>query len=182
MKFFVILENYNIYKIIKEEKLKSDDVIQDGNSYKDQVETRRSISKHLKTLANRIRKLLFVKECNVDISPDKIKRGLSNYIEVTFDHPDDISKSDKNKYYRYTIRFSDHDDSHSNERIHKTSYVDIVGKKVKNLEKAGMKLFWDCLSEIQQHINDFEIEKYGEVKTNLSSNKNESIKLRIREE
>lgn len=169
---FLIFESYNRHNILKEEKLTKYDIIKKGDDYSDTVETRRSIHSYLKSLATEIRNLPFVQSCSPDISPDKIKRGLSNYIEIVFDYPEGLTKEEVDKYYHYTIRFSDHEDKHKDTRIHKTSYIDLVGRKVGNLKKAGMRLFWQVLPQIQEAIEDFEIEKFGEIKTNILQKSN----------
>lgn len=169
---FLIVESYNRHNILREERLTKYDIIKKGDDYSDTVETRRSIHSHLKNLATKIRNLPFVKSCTPDISPDKIKRGLSNYIEIVFEYPDGLTKEEVDKHYHYTIRFSDHEDKHKDTRVHKTSYVDLVGRKVDNLQKSGIKLFWQALPQIQESIEDFEIEKFGEVKTNILQTSN----------
>ena len=164
--------------LLKEEVLSNSDIIKNGDDYEDPIETRRSIKYHLKKFANKLRSMEFVDDAFVDISQSN--RGLSNYVTIVFNHPDDISKQEKKDYYSYTIRFSDHDNKHPKE---KPEYeIGLVGRKVGNLTYAGTKFLYKKLPQIQQHINDFEIKKYRKVKTNLCANKNESIKLRIREE
>lgn len=155
----VVSGNYNRL-LLREEILSAQDYIKDGDLYKDPVETRYSLNKHLNFLAKRIKELPFIKSCNPDPSPKYIKRGLSVYIEVKFKYPEGLSDAEIDKYYSYTIRFSDHPDKHSSERTHKTDPVQIVGRKVKNLEKEGMKAFRSSLSDIQNKIAEFEIDKF----------------------
>jgi len=176
--FIDILPSYIIKEYLMEEILDPNDTIMSGNKYKDHIETRKSINTHLKGLATRIRNLPYIKSCNPDPSRSKGK-GLSNYIEVQFNYPDGLTKDEIDKNYKYTIRFSDHEDTHKDSRTHKTSYVDVVGRKVKNLEKAGIREFKTSLVDIQNKIKDFEIGKFGEQKTFI--NRTDECKLRIRE-
>lgn len=98
----LIFESYNKHNILKEERLTQYDIIKKGDDYSDTVETRRSIHSYLKSLATEIRNLPFVQSCSPDISPDKIKRGLSNYIEIVFDHPESLTKEEVDKHYHYS--------------------------------------------------------------------------------
>ncbi len=160
---YVDIIPYSEFKhFLKEEILGSDDIIKQGDDYKNAVETRFSINKHLSGLAKRIRELPYVKSCNPDPSSKFIKRGLSCYLEVKFNHPDGLTKEEIDKHYRYTIRFSDHFDKHDDKRTHRTDLIDVIGRKVKNLEKVGMKQFRNSLSDIQADIAEFEEDKFGE--------------------
>jgi hypothetical protein len=168
--------------ILKEEKLSSDDIIKNGTEYKDQVETRFSIKNFLKDAAKDIRSLDYIRYCDVDTSKPKIKRGLSNYVEIGFKYPEGLTDVEIEKYYKYDIRFSDHNDKHKPE--YKTRYyVDIVGMKTRNLSKKALQIFKKNLEDVQKRIRDFEIEKFGEQKTFITDRPKvkESIKLRIRE-
>lgn len=150
--------------MLKEEKLSSDDIIKNGAEYKDQVETRMSIKNFLKDAAKDIRSLDYIRYCDVDTSKPKIKRGLSNYVEIGFKHPDGLTDIEIEKYYKYDIRFSDHNDKHKPE--YKTRYyVNMVGMKTRNLSKKALQIFKKNLEDVQKRIRDFEIEKFGEQKT-----------------
>ena len=86
------------------------------------------------------------------------------------------------KYYKYDIRFSDHNDKHKPE--YKTRYyVNMVGMKTRNLSKKALQIFKKNLEDVQKRIRDFEIEKFGEQKTFITDRPKvkESIKLKIRE-
>lgn len=176
--FIDILPSYLAKEYLNEELLRSDDIVKNGDEYRNQIETRKSINSHLKGLASKIRELPYIKSCNPD--PSRARgRGLSTYIEIQFIHPDGLTEEEIDKNYKYTIRFSDHIDKRKDKRTHKTSYVDVVGKKVKNLEKAGMKEFRTALSDIQDKIRKFEIEKFGKQKTFFDQTN--ECKLYIRE-
>ena len=88
------------------------------------------------------------------------KRGLSNYIDIEFSHPDFISEMDVAKIYSYTIRISDHKDTHPEKGP--VEPVHIVGMKPKNLRKSVIKIFKQKLSEVQASIKKFEIDRFGE--------------------
>lgn len=150
--------------MLKEEKLSSDDIIKNGAEYRDQVETRMSIKNFLKDAAKNIRSLDYIRYCDVDTSKPKIKRGLSNYVEIGFKYPDGLTDVEIEKYYKYDIRFSDHNDKHKPE--YKTRYyVNMVGMKTRNLSKKALQIFKKNLEDVQKRIRDFEIEKFGEQKT-----------------
>lgn len=177
--FIEIIQTRTHLEYLREEQLKPDDVIKDGKEYIDQFNTRQSINSYTKQLANKLKKLSYIEDTNPDISGPKVKRGLSTYVDIIFKHPEGLSKEELENY-KYTIRFSDHIDKRKDKRTHKTSYVDVVGKKVKNLEKAGMKEFRTALSDIQDKIRKFEIEKFGKQKTFFDQTN--ECKLYIREE
>ena len=169
--------------ILREEKLSADDIIKNGAEYRDQVETRMSIKDFLKDAARTIRNLDYIKYCDVDTSKPKVKRGLSNYVEIGFNYPDGLTKTEIEKYYKYDIRFSDHKDLHEPE-LKKRYPVNIVGMKAKNLSKKAIQVFKKNIEEVQKRIRDFELEKFGEQKTFITDKKpeNESVfRLRIRE-
>lgn len=96
-------------------------------------------------------------------SPDT--SGLSNYIDIVFTHPEDSTEQEILDNYTYTIRFSDHENQHP--EYNHNQEVDIIGKKAKNLEKAARKVFLNSLTDIQNDIKNFEIERFGEQETFL---------------
>jgi hypothetical protein len=130
----------------------------------------------LKSVSNKIRNLDIVDVVNPN--PSKFKDSLSIYINVLFQYPKDISVEERDKYYKYIIRFSDHKDKHPKDCV--TSRITTTGRRVSDLNKLAMDAFNDSLPEIEERIRDFEISKYGEQRTFLTK-KNESLKLRIRE-
>lgn len=162
--FYVEILSYFDYKtLLTEEILQKDDIIIDGDNYKDVIETKKSLSANLKDLASYIRTFDFVKSASPN--PSDAKRGLSAYVNVIFNHPDGITKDEQDKYYKYIIRFSDHKDKHPKDSV--TSNVNVVGMKVKNLTKSGKRNFHSKLPEIAKNIHDFEVEKFGNQITDI---------------
>jgi hypothetical protein len=162
--FYVEIISYHDYRtLLKEEILQKDDIIIDGDNYNDVIETKKSLSSNLKALAAYIRDFDFVKSSSPN--PSDAHRGLSAYVNVIFNHPDNITKEEQDKYYKYVIRFSDHEDKHPKSSV--TSNIGIVGMKVKNLTKSGKRNFHNKLPEIAKNIHDFEIKKFGKPVTKI---------------
>jgi hypothetical protein len=166
----------DIKRSLREEKLRQSDIILHGSKYKNIAETRKSLLNSLKAVSNKIRNLDIVDVVNPN--PSKFKDGLSVYINILFKYPEGISVEERDKYYKYIIRFSDHDDKHQKDCI--TSRITTTGKVVSDLSKLAIEAFNESLPEIEDRIRDFEIEKFGEQKTFLTV-KNESIRLKIKE-
>ena len=171
-----ILPYTDIKNELREEKLRQNDIILDGDSYNNVVETRKSLLNNLKSTSSKIRKLDIVGDVNPN--PSRYKDGLSVYINILFKHPQDITTEERDKYYKYIIRLSDHKDKHPKECV--TSRITTTGRKVSDLNTLVMQAFNDSLPKIEDRIREFELEKYGEQKTFLTKT-NESLKLRIRE-
>jgi hypothetical protein len=174
---FELLKFNQFIVMLNEEKLTKNDIIKYGDEYTDQIETRKSIKNYLKKLATRIRGLEFVE--NSWVNPSTSNRGLSNYISIVFKHPDDVTTQEINDNYKYVIRFSDHENVHPE---HDVDYeMGVVGKKFGNLSKLGMKFLTKKLPEIQNDIQAFEINKFGDAQTFILDTKTESLRLHIRE-
>ena len=177
--FYVEILSYYEYKqLLKEEVLRPDDIILNGDEYGNFDETRKSLSDNLKPLAAAIRQIDTVKMVNPN--PSTSNRGLSAYVNVVFKYPEGITKEERDKYYKYIIRFSDHKDKHPKDCV--TYQIDIVGRKVKNLKRAGLAQFQEKLPEIQKVIKDFETKKFGKQITFIQDNsKKESFVKYIKE-
>ena len=159
---------YSFKNSINEEIINPDDVIQNARKYSDPIETRDSLFDYLDPIAKRIKnENEFVVSCDPDTSPQHIKWSLSNYLEILFKHPSDLSQEEIDKWYRYAIRFSDHNNVHP--KTYKTSEIDIRGMKPKNFEKAAIRAFKTSISDINNRIAKFEKQKYGKQITFLNN-------------
>ena len=158
--FIQTVPYYDLINNLVEDIVNKDDILQHYTKYTDTVDTRKNIAKYLQPVSRRIKdENDFVISSYVDTSPDRIKKGLSNYIEVEFKHPEDVEEEYIDTYYKYAIRFSDHLPKRT--KKYKTSQVPIVGMKPKNLEKAAIKHFKSSLADIESRIREFELKKYG---------------------
>lgn len=89
--------------------------------------------------------------------------SLSNYIDIVFIHPSELTDSEIKEFYSYTIRFSDHENKHP--EFSPVEEVNMNGMIAKNLQKSAMKIFKSKISDIKNDIKKFEIEKFGEQRT-----------------
>lgn len=142
---------------------------------------------YLSEFIKQVNALPYVDTVYTDESPDSIKKSLSNYVFIVFNHPKDATDEEIKKVYTYGIRFSDHEDKYTDDSGRdrdgiKRDTVDVIGKMPKNLHKAGMKLLKQNLTDVQQSIAEYEIGKYGKQITYLLGEPtNESLRLKIRE-
>ena len=129
-----IMSYYDAHERLNEEILKQDDIIKKHNKYKDPVETRLNLLSYLKPIADNLENSYdFIVSCTTSSSPERIKKSLSNYIDIEFIHPKNVPEDIVKKLYTYTIRYSDHENKHPDHKIDKE--VPIVGMKPKNFEK-----------------------------------------------
>lgn len=150
---------------LSEEVLSDDDVVKQWRDYTNVIETRESLADHLESLANRLKNQYdFVIDADVRPASDKTKRGLSVYIDIVFKHPEEISNNKIKAGYTYSLRFSDHEPNDVNNLV---AYVDVKGRKVKNLEKFGAKEFINKIDTIQEKISEYEVETFGRALTEL---------------
>ena len=146
-----------------------------------------NLQDYLSEFIKQVNALPYVDSVYTDESPDSIKKSLSNYVFVVFNHPKDATDEEIKKVYTYGIRFSDHEDKYIDDSGRdrdgiKRDTVDVIGKMPKNLHKAGMKLLKQNLTDVQQSIAEYEIDKYGKQITYLIGEPaNESLRLKIRE-
>lgn len=146
---------------ISEELIQPEDTIKCGDSYLDQVETRLYIKeRYLEPIADELKLLPYIENASARNSKMSNPRGLSNYIDIEFSHPDFISEQDVKEFYTYTIRVSDHVDTHPENGP--VEPVPIVGMKPKNLRKSIIKIFKIKLIDVQNNIKKYEIENFGE--------------------
>lgn len=179
LKLYVCLIPYS--DTLNEEVLSGEDTIKDADDYNDFEETRLSLNRNLTPVINALESEPYIVSVSPNPSQDTSLPGLSVYANFTVEHPDNISNSELRDFYKYSIRFSDHENRHPNEV---SLDIDVVGMKVKNLKKAAMKVLKSNLNSIQKRIRDFELEKFGEQKTFITDEKQDetvSEKLQIAE-
>lgn len=150
---------------MQEDMVEPDDVVVSGDNYSNQYDTRKFLKKYLDYVAQNIKGYPCVKLCYVRPASKKTKTGLSNYIDIVFKHPKDVTKDEENSHYKYSIRFSDHDPSDDEDLI---GCVKIVGMKPKNFEKAANRILKTKRSVIQKQISDFENERFGKTLTTIT--------------
>ena len=147
---------------LSEDVIDDDHIFEKDHVYQNELDTKWYIlTNYINKIADEIEELSYVCECNP--RPSTSKTGLSNYIDVVFIHPSFVPEDDIKANYMYTLRFSEHEDTHP-EYKH-TEKVEMVGMKAKNLRKAAMKVLKTKLSQIQKEIAEFEIDTYGEQQT-----------------
>ena len=179
LKLYMCLIPYS--DALNEEVLSGEDTIKDADDYNDFEETRLSLNRNLTPVINALESEPYIVSVSPNPSQDTSLPGLSVYANFTVEHPDNISNSELRDFYKYSIRFSDHENRHPNDV---SLDIDVVGMKVKNLKKAAMKVLKSNLNFIQKRIRDFELEKFGEQKTFITDEKpNEPVseKLQIAE-
>ena len=179
LKLYVCLIPYP--DTLNEEVLSGEDTIKDANDYNDFEETRLSLNRNLTPVINALESEPYIVSVSPNPSQDTSLPGLSVYANFTVEHPDNISNSELRDFYKYSIRFSDHENRHPNEV---SLDIDVVGMKVKNLKKAAMKVLKSNLNFIQKRIRDFELKKFGEQRTYITDERPDetvSEKLKIAE-
>ena len=153
-----------------EDIINPEDTILDGDSYSDPFDSRVNINPYLTNLINTLNNLPYVYNCETHYARQSVTRGISNYINVEFNHPEDISNSELNKLYKLTLRFSDHDAPKDDTGKEINLFPEngpfktlkIVGIKANDISKEGYNLFMGTLPEIVDSIDDFEISEFGE--------------------
>ena len=144
---------------IQEDMIQPDEEIMSGNNYSDQYDTRKFLKNYLDSIASQIKSnYSCIKVCYVRPASKKTRTGLSNYIDIIFKHPKDITPDEEEEHYKYSIRFSDHDPDEGDDLI---GNVKIVGMKPKNFEKAVIKVLKISRADIQKQISDYEKERFG---------------------
>lgn len=166
------------------EDISDTEKIKSGNNYpiEDHIRIRRQIKNKIVPIANEIRKEPYIKYANPDISSPRIQRGLSVYIDFAIDYPDDVTQDEINRYYKYSIRFSEHEDLHGTDK--NRYYVELEGRTLNDLYRVGLRKFNSKKEKIQKRIRDFELEKFGEQRTYITDERPDetvSEKLKIAE-
>lgn len=149
---------------LNEDDIQPDHVFSKDKKYDNEFDTRQYIlAKYIAPFAKRlVEDFDFVVDYDAHSSSEG-NYGLSNYLTLTFEHPDNITESELEETYMYTIRFSDHENKHP--ELGAVEEVDMTDMKASNLMKAGMRVFKRKLSDVQRNIAKFEIEKFGEQQT-----------------
>lgn len=149
---------------LNEDDIQPNHVFSKDKKYENEFDTRQYIlAKYIATFAKRlVEEFDFVIDYDAHSSSEG-NYGLSNYLTLTFEHPDNITESELEETYMYTIRFSDHENKHPELGV--VEEVDMTDMKASNLMKAGMRVFKRKLSDVQRDIARFEIEKFGEQQT-----------------
>lgn len=130
LKLYVCLIPYS--DTLNEEVLSDEDTIKDADDYNDFEETRLSLNRNLTPVINALESEPYIVSVSPNPSQDTSLPGLSVYANFTVEHPDNISNSELRDFYKYSIRFSDHENRHPNEV---SLDIDVVGMKVKNLKR-----------------------------------------------
>lgn len=179
-RFYVDLVSYQKFKDDILEEITRTEPIKNGDEYpiEDHVEIRTQVKDALKPLATKIRKEKTIKTAQADMSPSYIRRGLSAYLDFQIQPPQGVTQDEIDKYYKYSIRFSEHEDLHSEDK--NRYYVELEGRCLNDLYKVGWRKFKSKKEKIQKKIRDFELEKFGKQFTFITdSPTTESLKLRI---
>lgn len=146
---------------LTEDQLAPDDLIKHGYEYNNALDTRDFLSLYLEPLVDRIKVYPYVDDAYIDYPDDENNSGLSNYVRIVFKHPRGISRDEVREHYRYSIRFSDHRHEEAKKDVKILDSVEVVGRMPKNFEKAGIKVFNKCISDVERNIAKHETEKYG---------------------
>lgn len=180
--FYIDIVSYYDFRNQLLESITKTEPIKNGDEYPidDHVEIRTQIKDALKPLATKIRKEKEIKMAQADMSPNYIKRGLSAYLDFQIKSPEGVTQEEIDKYYKYSIRFSEHEDLHGEDK--NRYYVELEGRCLNDLYKVGLRKYKSKKEKIQKKIRDFELEKFGKQITFITDTpENESIKLRIPE-
>lgn len=184
MRIYIDVIPYSYKEKLVQEEISIDEPIKNGDEYPidGHLEIRDQVLDAIKPLASKIRKEEdYIKYSNPSKSPRYIQRGLSAYIDFGVFPPDGLTEQEINQNYKFSLRFSEHPDFHSEGK--NRYYIDLQGRKLKDLVDAGWKTFLENKENIQETIRDFEIQKFGEQKTFITDEEdkteNESLRLRI---
>lgn len=149
---------------IVEDMIQPDDIIMTADNYNDILDTRLFIGMYLKPIASDIKNLPYVNNAWVRKASKKTEKGLSNYIDIVFKHPNGITKGEIKEGYTYSIRFSEHKTAKKDNLIY---CVDMVGMKPKKFEKKVNNILKKHIDIVQDKITEYEISHFGEKKTTL---------------
>lgn len=146
---------------LTEDQVLPDEYILPAKEYEDSIDTRKYLSRYLKALSDRLKAYPYVEKSWVKTPKKTVERGLSNYVRIVFNHPKGISEDEIEQHYTYSIRFSDHRHEEAKKDVKILDSVEVVGRMPKNFEKAGIKVFNKCVSDVERNIAKHETEKYG---------------------
>ena len=146
---------------LTEDQVLPDEYILPAKEYEDSIDTRKYLSRYLKALSDRLKAYPYVEKSWVKTPKKTVERGLSNYVRIVFNHPKGISEDEIEQHYTYSIRFSDHKHEEAKQDVKILDSVEVVGMKPKNFEKARIKVFNSCVSDVQRAIAKFEKERFG---------------------
>ena len=155
-------------EMVVEDMIQPDEKIKSGDDYSDQIDTRKFLKLYLKNdVVPTIKTYPSVKSCWVRNASEETRTGLSNYVDLIFKHPKDLTKEEIEGFYTYTIRFSDHKHDETEILPHVIKSVHIVGMKPKNFEKTARSVFNRYRQKAQDRITEFEKKKFGKQVTTI---------------
>ena len=147
---------------IDEDMIDPNEPMLNGNEYFNVVDARNFLAEYcFNDAVESISTYPYVKSCRVRPATGSTTEGLSNYIDIEFEHPRDVSKQNIDAIYKYTIRFSDHGHDTSGVKPDVLKSIHVVGMKPKNFAKAARSAFNKNLYKAQERIKKFELEKFG---------------------
>ena len=147
---------------VSEDMIQPDEEIKDGSAYFDEIDTRKFLKMYLKNdVVPTIKTYPTVKSCWVRNASEDTKTGLSNYVDLIFKHPENVTKDEIESFYTYTIRFSDHKHGDAEMLPNVIKSVDVIGMKPKNFVKTARSVFNRYRQKAQNRITEFEKEKFG---------------------
>lgn len=165
--FYIDLIKEGFPNSLCEDQVLPDETILPKNRYSDPVDTRNFLSLYLEPLAQKIKKLRYIKNAYVHSPKDEDIDGMSNYVRIEFNHPIGISDEEIHNFYSYSIRFSDHKHDEAEQNKDVIESYEIVGEKPKDLPDIGWEIFMDYVDEIKAEIRQHEIDVYRFPKTTL---------------
>ena len=161
---YVDMVPYSYKSELSEDKIDPEFTFEKGHVYNSDIDTRWCIlTNYIVPISNKIKSYSFVKKTDPYASSVKNEDGLSNYLGIEFIHPDGVPESALDEFYRFKLRFSEHEDKHPENGP--VEPVHMIGMKAKNLQKAAMRIFKTKVADIQNNIRKFEIDYFGEQKT-----------------
>ena len=84
-------------EMVVEDMIQPDEKIKSGDDYSDQIDTRKFLKLYLKNdVVPTIKTYPSVKSCWVRNASEETRTGLSNYVDLIFKHPKDLTKEELN--------------------------------------------------------------------------------------
>ena len=150
--FYVDLIKDGISNSLCEDQILPDEEILPKNRYSNILDTRQFLALYLKPLAERIKRLRFIKDSYVHCPDDEDNDGLSNYVRIEFNHPECISTDEIHNFYSYSIRFSDHKHEKALQKRDVIDSQEIVGMKPKDFVNVGWDIFTYYVDDIKDYL------------------------------